>query len=383
MNHALRIQHSLSKPHVERLIVFLGLDGGGGSRAARRETLSRGAGDARTGGGVRGAVASRVAQSLLHHCRPSPSDVHDPDRTRVHGRDSKGNPRTYYAAYTEAQRGKAKRRGHRSGGPGVGLRSPQKWDSERVPDYMGLWCDRLLLGDHQRPVRCGMLELRVPFELEGEAVRRVAQSHRRHLSRAEVLLVTACADLPFGVLRQDRVDFGDDSDGGDEGCRSCDVGAQTAGFMTLQQALRLFPPAPVKAESGPAAGPSCASLLIGVGDDAAPGEPFTAEEERRLQQCLLPLATFGCALWAANPTRSASYLEEQTPSPTHLSPANSNLRLWSSMQAAMLSTRDAALLRAHFNRELLDARLSSQQQHYLAETLLSRLEESDRYPATP
>lgn len=367
MNSSQLIKASLVKTHIEKVIIFLGYAGEPTHTSHSAPASGR------------GAVATRVAAALLHRCRPSPSDVHDPDRTRAHARDAKGAARLCYQAYAELQASQGKRgRQRRAEAATVKMRGVQTWDSERVSDFMGLWCDRLLLGDHQRPVRCAVLEPRVPLELEGEAVLRVAQSHHRRLARPDVLVVSSCPDLPFGLVRQAYVD--PDAAGKPSG----------SGIATLPQALQHFPCGqPTRADALSSTAPlplpsACtSSLLIGVGDASGPRALFSAEEERRLRQCLVPLATFGCALWAANSARSGAYLAEQTPLPNSLTAQRANARLWSSMQDAMLSTRDAALLRAHFSDELLDARLSPQQQTYLADTLLYRLQERDQGQRLP
>ncbi|KAG5469641.1 hypothetical protein CUR178_01778 [Leishmania enriettii] len=335
MKAAQRIQFSLSKPRVEKLIVCLGL------------------GDASEASESRGAVATRVSQQLLLRCRPSPSDVHNPDRTRAHARDRQGRPRSFYEAHTlQARRG---RRGRTET-----LRGPQTWDSSRVVDFMGVWCDRLLLGDARHPARCALLEPQVPEEMWGEAVARVAQSHR-HLCSEDVLLVSAQEALPFGVVRlcTDAVVT--------ESASSSASSGTMPGMVTLPDALRLFKRSTV--------GPF--RLHIGIGSDHGTSAPLAQYEALSVQRFVVPLCSFAVALWSANPAKASEYVASVAAKPESLTDGTANLRLWGTMQHSMLSTRDSAVLAACYNDGVLDARLSLDHTRYLAETLLRRLADED------
>ncbi|CAJ1014030.1 hypothetical protein Q4I30_000155 [Leishmania utingensis] len=336
MKAAQRIQLSLTKTRVEKLIVCLGFGEGLDARESR------------------GAVATRVSKHLLLQCHPSPSDVHNPDTTRAHARDRQGRARVFYEAHTMQVR-------HSRRGRTETLRSPQTWDSSRVVDYMGMWCDRLLLGDARHPARCALLEPHVPEVMWGEAVARVAQSHR-HLGSKDVLLVSACETLPFGVVRLC-------TDAAETWSTSLPLSSLSMpGIATLADALRLFMPSD--------SGPSC--LRIGIGSEHGTGAPLMQHEVVHEQRFLVPLCSFVAALWCANPVKASKYVSSVTAKPESLTDSTANLRLWRMMQHSMLSTRDSAVLNAYYNDDYLDARLSQNHTRYLAETLIRRLADEDR-----
>lgn len=356
MKSAQLIEYSLSRRRVEKLIVCTGYV----DQAATA---------------CRAAAATRVARLLLEHCKPAPSDIHNPDQTRVHGRDRSGRARAHYAAYTASvARNHGGKRFRPLGGKGGGasLRTPQTWDSERVVDYMGVWCDRLLLGDHQQPSRTAVLALTVPYPLQGDAIERTAQS-QHHLAQKDVLVVSAAASLPVGLVRQV---VGCSAEVDAVGRATSGI-ALPSGSSTVSSALARF-----SHSNGLVEKPAlCSTLLIGVGDSGSLRGPFNAEEEQRMRQLLIPLSTFACALWTTNPAQSAKYVAEMTPHPEYLTARVANQRLWHTMQSAMLSTRDTALLAAHVNGDApLDPRLQPAQQVYLVQTLLERLHERDRHP---
>ncbi|KAG5494988.1 hypothetical protein JKF63_02040 [Porcisia hertigi] len=335
MKAARRVQFSLSKPRVERLIVCLGFNEGLGTHESR------------------GAVAARVSRHLLAQCNPPPSDIHNPDTTRVHARDRQGRPRNFYEAHTmQVRRG-------RRGRTDI-LRSPQMWDSSRVVDYMGVWCDRLLLGDARHPARSALLEPHVPEVMWGEAVARVAQSHRQ-LSSKDILLVSACEALPFGVVRLDTGAM-------DTGNTSPQISTLALpGIATLADALRLF--------RHSANGPS--RLRIGIGSEHGACALFLPEEVSYAERLLVPLSSFAAALWSVNAAKASAYVASATAAPDTLTDSTANLRLWRTMQHSMLSTRDTALLNAYYSDGVLDARLSCDHTRYLAETLLRRLSDEE------
>ncbi|GET91766.1 hypothetical protein, conserved [Leishmania tarentolae] len=340
MKAAQRVQFSLTKLRVEKLIVCLGF----GENVEARES--------------RGAIATRVAQHLLLQCQPSPSDVHNPDTTRAHARDRQGRPRNFYEAHTmQARRG---RRGRTET-----LRSPQTWDSSRVIDYMGVWCDRLLLGDARHPARCALLEPNVPEVMWGEAIARVAQSHR-HLGSKDVLVVSASEGLPFGVVRLC-------ADAAEPTNRSPPTPHLTIpSITTLPDALRLF-----KHSSN-----EISRLHIGIGSEHGTCAPFAQDEAIHAQRFLVPLCSFVAALWSANPVRASEYVASATATPGTLTEDTANVRLWRTMQHSMLSTRDSAVLNAYYEDGALDARLSQNHTRYLAETLLQRLADEDKAALT-
>lgn len=347
MNTKALIEASLTKKRVEKLIVCLGY------------TSSEAAASRR-------AVPSRVAQTLLQHCAPPRSDVLDSSTARVRARDAEGRARSYYGRHTQSLRQRGRKQE-------LSLRAPQMWDSAPVVDYMGLWCDRLLLGDAQRPSRCAIIEPQAPQPLWGDALARVAQSHR-HLKREDVLIVCASEELPFGLVRQSN--FGWEAvsnnkklnlNGG--AAPSSNVLSESSmllpGSTSVRHALQLFP------SSTPAS--SSFALIVGIGDAAGLLESFTREESTQLSR-LLPLCAFTAALWTVNPQKSAAYIAGITTTPQTLNRQTENHRLWRTMQSSMLSTRDTAVLTSYFTGVRLDARLSMEHTKYLAETLLSRLE---------
>ncbi|CCW63045.1 unnamed protein product [Phytomonas sp. EM1] len=340
------IRFSLNQTQIEKLVVCLGY-------LSRSESACR------------GALATRVTSLLLYNCRPSPNDIHDPDRTRLHARDARGVSRRYYDTHANAF-GMKGSRVNRKRLQSFPRRCPQTWDSDMVPDFMGLWCDRLLLGDHSQPNRVAVLEPRVPAQFQGEAITRVAQSHH-HLRQKDVLVVYSTQSLPFGMVRVvDGVDL-DGVGNHSQGCRDDNRGHSRNRSIyseVVSHAIRQIP----KSSS------LCSSLLLGVGRGAGSRTSFTAEEERRLKQFLIPLATFGCALWSVNRQKSADYMQNMTPTADFLDQDKANQRLWRTMQAAMLSTRDTALLSGYHNETPLDSRLNMQHQEYLAQTLLERLD---------
>jgi hypothetical protein len=339
MRAAQRIELSLTKQRVEKLIVCLGYDDG--AFAAN----------------TRGAITTQLTQRLLQQCQPGPSDVHNPDVTRANARDRQGRSRTFFAVHEQQLR----RSRH---GRTETLRTPQTWDTSRVVDFMGVWCDRLLLGDDRRPSRCALLEPHVPQLLWGESMARVAQAHR-YLTREDVLMVTADESLPFGVVRL----------GTFEAAAAVGDGKVTSvsllqGATTVAEAVKLFA-APLQSQSSPS------NLQLGIGAERGHRSFLTVEESAFAERLLIPLCTFAAALWAANPMKAAEYVAILTATPQTLTEAQANYRLWRTMQHAMLSTRDTALLRAYFNEEALDARFSPAQTRYFAETLLHRLREEE------
>lgn len=322
---AVRVRLSLSDVALRRLIVCLGC----GDHQMNE---------------ARGALGSRVAQQILDTCAPAPSDIHNPDATRLHARDAFGRARQECGPH------RRERFFRRAGSGGSvrtfgSVRSPQTWDSERVVDYMGVWCDRLLLGEHTNPSRCALLEPRVPPVMLGESLERVLLAHRG-LRSADILFVFASFSFPLGVVR-----LASYSDGlllSPRGGPSC-YRRDSLGAVMHRLA-------------GP---PDAASaLLIGVGDAYGPLFPLTAEEKTVVASRIVPLAGFTCALWSVNPSKASEYLQSNP---------RDNARLWRTMQSSMLSTRDTAVLRAYADDRPLDARMSQRQTSYLAETLLSRL----------
>ncbi|KAK7197264.1 hypothetical protein NESM_000672800 [Novymonas esmeraldas] len=339
MKAAQRVHFSLVKTQVEKLIVCCGTGEGVGSSLNRDD------------------LPLRVSQHLLKMCQPAPSDVHNPDVTRAHGRDRQGRARPFYAAQTA----QARRARH---GRVPSLRSPQTWDSSRVPDVMGVWCDRLLLGDARQPSRTAILVPCVPAPMWGDAVARVAQSHRQ-LRAEDVLVVSACAALPYGVV---RLHTGSTGAPVTPPTRS---GLSLPGSTTLSDALRLF-----RTSSGTAA-----HFLMGIGPGDDGAASASIGDAADVGQRIVPLCSFAAALWTVNPTNASRYVAALTPTPAALTDACANHRLWRTMQHSMLSTRDTAVLDAHYRGVPLDARLSLDKTRYLAETLLHRL--SDDVDAPP
>ncbi|EPY26976.1 hypothetical protein STCU_01723 [Strigomonas culicis] len=340
MESAKLIDFSLTKTRIEKLVVCIGF-------SDYRSLHSR------------ASVPCRVSQLLLRQCRVPPNDVHDPDKTRLHARDKSGSPRAHYSAVDRQAAGGRRSRGRDS----TALRRPQTWDSEKVPDFMGVWCDRLLLGHVDAPSRTALLEPHVPLAFQGEALERVLRAHR-YVAPKDVLLVSATPMLPFGVVRLSAA-------GRQGGLRLCDAAPSPAGasFASLAEVLR---------RTARANAPPHATLWLGVGGEMGPQSPFTAAEEDRLRTLLVPLAAFGSALWTVNPTKSAEYVASLTKEADSLTYKNANLRLWKMMQASMLSTRDCALLRSQLTGDPLDARLGAQQRDYFAQTLLQRLKDGDQ-----
>ncbi|KPI82881.1 hypothetical protein ABL78_8103 [Leptomonas seymouri] len=342
MRVAQRIELSLKKERVEKLILCL--------------AYHNGTFDPNT----RGALATHITQRLLQQCQPGPSDVHNPDVTRANTRDGHGQPRPFYAAH------KKQLRYSRRHGRTEKLRTPQTWDTSPVADFMGLWCDRLLLGDDRLPSRCAVLEPRVPPTLWGESIARVAQSHR-HLTRGDVLVVRSEASLPFGAVRLQ--------------IQTPDAATTVASAQTVDTSTSPPMPcaAPLAASLKLFAGPQRSPwyLQLGIGDDLGAQTLLTAEEMHFSNHLLLPLCTFTAALWTVNPHKASEYVSSLTATPQMLTEARANHRLWRTMQHAMLSTRDTALLRAYVHDEVLDARFSPAQTRYFAETLLRRLHEEE------
>lgn len=425
------IRCSLQKTKVEKLVVLLGfLD------YARQS--------------ARSAAACRLEEILFRQCQPPLNDVHNPDRCRVAARDAAGVARAYYEAHTRSLASKRSRRAFSA----TALRKPQQWDSSPVVDYMGVWCDRLLLGEETRPSRTALLRPCVPPFFQAEAIQRVAHAEP-HLKASDVLLVDATPHLPFGVVRLFEWEalrrccaelhwegslvrrhwLSGDSRGMPAGEAGHILTPSTpadperlAGNsielgISIEDVVRQFqhrtrtrgtwdeclgkegtrvpereitPPSVGQLESvGQAEHPPAPPirsgphvLMIGCGNLEPPLSQFSPEEEKYLTSMLLPLSAFAVALWTVNPSLSTAYLERQTRTPFAYDeasagalfpgPSAKNMRQWRTMQCAMLSTRDTALLRAHFTRTRLDRRLSVAQQTYLAETLLRRLEERDK-----
>lgn len=480
------IRFSLQRSKVERLVVLLGFMDGVGTVSMSSNSLPR------------ASAACLVEEYIFRNCRPPLNDIHNPEQCRFAARNAKGEGRAYYHAYTQAQK-KSHRRNHGSRGSRGGrecLRRPQQWDSAPVPDFMGVWCDRLLLGESSSPKRTALLCPYVPPMFQPQAIQQVARSHG-YLTSSDVLLVDTTPSLPVGLLRLGTLSqhrrrvpqwVGSAADrrwgnafaaprseenchgGGFSACtdkeareeklwnvrerkigegsprfglphqnegRDVTVGSTavlpfSGGCPSMDEALQHFhSTSPLPHESAfpfPAFPPPCRSpfsssnvtenttilststarmesplrgraslvsslrkeepsvLAIGCGSQHLPGAPFTTEEEGRMRNHVLPLAAFVVALWTVNPHIAAEYVRKHTP-PCTESPAGevlsppllpSHERLWRTMQESMLSTRDTALLRAHFSNTSLDRRLSMTHQTYLAETLLRRLEEFER-----
>ncbi|CAD2217841.1 hypothetical protein AGDE_10653 [Angomonas deanei] len=311
------IEFSLSKSKIEKLIIFLGYESQSNIQC-------------------RGSVGLRVSKMLLDNCRPGLNDIHDPDVCRAHGRDSHGRSRRGH--------GLAEKKGSRG---------PQLWDSERVPDYSGLWCDRLLLGHHESPSRTAIFVPHVPSKLIGDAVGRVAQSHR-HLPRDSILLVKASSGVPFGGVELEP-----------NSQESLSEETAPSGLPSLHSALQNFG----SSRRG------CDRLWIGVGNKRGHLDGFSAAETAVLERHTVPLASFAAALWTINPERCAQYLKGLPQDPSALPRSPTTNKLWHSMQFSMLSTRDCALLHSRLTGNPLDARLSDAQRNYLIETLLHRLGE--------
>eukprot|EP00796_Vickermania_ingenoplastis_P004161 gene4161-3002_t len=334
-----RIDFSIRKPRIERVIAVFGASGASPVH--------------------RGAAAGRVADALLDACRPPPSDVHDTERCRVDARNANGEARQYFAAYTRSAAGRRRTAG--------ALRSPQRWDSEPASDYGGVWCDRLLLGVDAAPRRCALLRPRVPLAFQPEALQRVGQAHS-HLSAQDLLLVDTTPALPLGVLRlwgwEAYLGAAPQWDGAD--ARRL-TGDRSVVGCSLVEALESF--------ASPASSPSV--LAVGCGAELPAAAPLTPGEEA-VMALAAPCAAFAAALWTVRPSVAAEYLVKQTPDASALRERQRCERVWGEMQNSMLSTRDAALLHAHYTNTRLDKRLSVQHQTYLAETLLRRLYEGSK-----
>lgn len=445
------IRCSLQKNQVEKLVVLLGFMDYGKQWA-------------------RSAVACRVEEVLFKNCRPPLNDIHNPDRCRVAARDASGSARAYYDAHTRSLA--ASKRTRRSLAA-TALRKPQQWDSSPVMDYMGVWCDRLLLGEETRPCRAALLRPCVPPCFQPEAMQRVAHA-LPHLKASDVLLVDATPHLPFGSVRlldwetlmqcsnlnwegslvqrrwrqmdssvtERRIPSSTDSASSRLGHKDWtqeDRAVGSSGLaiscmpplggmgLSIEEVLQQLlahrgmpspgekdadgehhraPPAhqweqgehrTTASSTVPASSRSPQVLVIGCGDIAPPLSRFSEEEEKYLSSMILPLSAFAVALWTISPSIASAYVAQQTarlpfsrvpsassssslsstiggPPPT---PSAKNSRQWRTMQCSMLSTRDTALLRAHFTKTRLDGRLSIHQQTYLAETLLRRLEDQE------
>ncbi|RNF24680.1 uncharacterized protein Tco025E_02439 [Trypanosoma conorhini] len=320
-----RVKMSLADVPVRRLIVCLGC----GDYEANE---------------ARGALGNRVAQQILGTCAPAPSDIHNPDKNRLHARDALGRARQKQCS----RRGEFFFKG--AAGNGAlrirgGMRSPQSWDSERVVDYMGIWCDRLLLGEHTNPTRCALLEPQVPFLMFGESLERVLLAHRK-FTAVDLLFVFSSSCVPFGVLR--LAPFTD-------ALLTLPSGGPAAyPHNSIGTVLSRLTSSPEKASA----------IVIGVGGAHGLLTALTAEERAECDTRIVPLASFATALWTVNPAKATEFLQSNP---------KDNARLWRTMQSSMLSTRDTAVLRAYEGGRPLDARMSRQQTTYLAETLLSRL----------
>ncbi|ORC90471.1 uncharacterized protein TM35_000082690 [Trypanosoma theileri] len=320
-----RVKASIADTAVKRLIVCIGC-------ANQEENV------------MRGALGNRVAQQILNTCSPSPSDIHNPDVNRLHPRDALGRARR--------QQNHHQRKVFFKGTSAVGsvrrhgsIRNPQTWDSERVVDYLGVWCDRLLLGEHTNPSRCALLEPRVPPIMFGESLERVLRSHRNFQS-SDLLFIFGSSQFEFGTMR--LISYYDDLLTFPNG------GPSTYQHSSIGEVLQRL--------AGP---PNAAyALVLGIGDSNGVFAPLTAEENVIANDRIIPLASFTSALWTVDPKKAMEYL---------LSNPRENLRLWRTMQSSLLSTRDTAVLRAYESGVPLDARISQQQTNYLAETLLSRL----------
>ncbi|EAN78472.1 hypothetical protein, conserved [Trypanosoma brucei brucei TREU927] len=322
---ALRVRLSIANPAVERLLVCIG-------------TLND-----EQGSEARGALGRLVARKILETCAPSPSDVQNPDENRIQARDAKGRTRERYAfrQYGPFARHTCSHSGSRFRRP---CRNAQTWDSERVSDYMGVWCDRLLLGEHNNPRRCALLEPRVPVVMVGESLERVLLAHRG-LRGSDILFIFGSPCFPFGATR--LISFSDALL--DPLCISYPSRHQLVG--TVLHCLECESSIP-------------SALVVGLGSTHGLRTAFEPEEKVLIESRIVPLLGFVSALWTVDPLKASEYLQSN--------PQN-NARLWGTMQSSMLSTRDAALLRAFESGQPLDARLSQQHTAYLAETLLDRL----------
>ncbi|KAG8342733.1 hypothetical protein ERJ75_000645800 [Trypanosoma vivax] len=328
---ALRLRISILNPPVERLLVFIGH-----------------AGDDKISD-TRGAVASRVAHHMLQVCAPAPSDVHNPERGRFHARDAKGMRRRQgshghkHFFYSDVVYGDQRSR--------KSIRNPQVWDSEPALDYMGIWCDRLLLGIDTNPLRCALLEPQVPPLMRGESLERVILSQRR-LKRSNVLLIFGSCCFPFGSVQ--LMPFSDTLFAPQL------PGSSVYNHLTLGTVLKrlIGPPSVVSA------------MVLGIGNEHGSLSPFSLEEKSLIEDRIVPLSSFACALWTVDPLKASKYLESNPPN---------NSRLWRTMHSSMLSTRDTAIIRAYQTGQSPDARMSQQQVTYLAETLLSRIFPHDTF----
>lgn len=197
------IRFSLQKTKIERLVVLLGFMEDGGTSLYHNKTQS-GLSSSSSCFFPRAASACRLEKYIFGNCRPPLSDIHNPEHCRFAARDAKGKERSYYHAYTQAQKRRHRFRpldGCRGGRGGrESLRRPQEWDSAPVPDFMGVWCDRLLVGDSSCPKRTALLRPYVPPLFQPQAIQQVGLTHRE-LSPSDVLLVDTAPSLPVGVLR--------------------------------------------------------------------------------------------------------------------------------------------------------------------------------------
>lgn len=368
-----RIRWSLSKNKVEKLIVLLGFIGKPSTSQFKNAAMFSSSTSSPVSP-ARGAAACRIEDTLFGTCRPPPNDIHDPDRCRVPERNKHGNYRAYHHAYTQSVSSHHRHHGYH-------LRRPQQWDSAPVTDCMGLWCDRLLLGDDAQPKRSALLRPYAPLPLQPEAVVRAAQAHQ-YLTPEDVLMVDTTPALPVGVIRlwtleQWKASQSEMWRGSHEHIRSA-LNKSVSWVAALEDATALLTPfsAPRASLEGV---PTV--LALGCGEEMSPEEFFNEAEEKVMQSLVVPLAAFTAALWTINPQIAEEYVRTQTPLPssfTVASPVKPNHRLWKTMQNSMLSTRDTALLSAYFSNTRLDKRLCVMHQTYLAETLLQRLDEAEK-----
>jgi hypothetical protein len=223
-----------------------------------------------------------------------------------------------------------------------GRRRLFEWDTAPFPDYNGRWCDRLLLGPEGAATRSAVLE---PLPgMEHESVLRVLRTHR-HLRSSDVLVVRAAPDMAMAHMR----------------------------FRALVQADATYAAAAkswAELISGVGTSQEFLSLCVGVGS----AEPLMAplrdiSEKAVVGQRVLPLGAFACALWACSPSKAVEYIDTET-AVGLLAPSLREERLWRTMQASMLSTRDAAVLEAYSQGRSVDRNLRGDATVYQAQQLL-------------
>ena len=277
---------------------------------------------------VRGDIGRLVTSKLLANCKPPLSDIHDPSmpNTRSRSRDKQGFNRSELVMW-DGEKGKHNLQRTRL----------SEWDTAPFADYIGRWCDRLLLGDPAQ--RCAVLEAPPSMALLTESVTRVLRSHP--LLRAEDVLVVRHSSLSeLGSMKFEPL--------------SCDV----AYAQVLREWLKFL--AMRKQQQNDL----CVnSLVIGTGSEA-PLVPFSGGEMiSTISPRVVPLGAFACAFWVSDPMKASAYL---------VGDPSTNLRLWRTMQQAMLSTRDAAVLEAHAEGKSVSRNLRGNSTAYQAERIIER-----------